>query len=89
MRFTPRSVALGLTLGLLLGRRRNERTVRQLTKVGQELGKLTADRWKQIDAASNRIEELNNTMVRLTRAVVVLTVAAVAVPVVIYLIDRN
>jgi hypothetical protein len=62
---------------MLLVLRDERRTVKQGEQVGRELGEVVVSRWRDTDASTEAMLDLNRTMVRLTWAVVGLTVVGV------------
>lgn len=69
----PRPWWWWLLLGLLLIRD-GRRSRRKLVEVGEDLAEVVVKRWEQTDDATATMIDLNQTMVRLTWAVVALTV---------------
>jgi len=69
---------LGITLGLLVARRRDKAAFEAAIRVGEDIGQSVLTRWADTDAQTAAMLDLTHKLVRLTWAVVVLTVVVLA-----------
>ncbi|HSS05332.1 MAG TPA: hypothetical protein VLK89_09150 [Solirubrobacterales bacterium] len=68
---------------MLLARRLQNRSLREVEDVGKDLGEITVERWREGDTRTDQMIALTKTVARLTWVLLVATVVTLVVNVVI------
>jgi hypothetical protein len=79
----PRYWPVSVIAALLLARRQQNRSLREVESVGKDLGEVTVERWREGDARTDQMIALTKTLARLTWVLLAATVVTLAVNVVI------
>lgn len=79
----PRRWLLPAIVALLLIRRRQNRALQDVEKVGKDLGEIAAQRWREGDVRADRLIALTRTLTLLTWVLLAVTAVTLVVNVVI------
>lgn len=79
----PRYWPVSVIAALLLARRQQGRSLREVEGVGKDLAEITVERWREGDVRTDQLIALTETLARLTWVLLAVTVVTLLVNVVI------